>query len=91
MSIALPDRTPPTAWLWLGRVATARRLLALALLLGLSFVAVAALKVDCRDEPNYILSAAGHRIATADGSGHFLLASESRVCRLAAGRLTFIF
>jgi hypothetical protein len=87
MSIALPDwTTPPTRWPWLARILTARRLLVLALFLGLlSFAAVVELTIQCRDKPNYILATNGGRIMLADGSGFLLLAEKSRVCRLALG------
>jgi hypothetical protein len=84
MSIASPEWAPSAG---LDRVISARRLLVLALFLGLSFAAVAAMNVNCRDEPNYILSATGHRIATAAGSGSLLLAEQRRVCRLALGKV----
>jgi hypothetical protein len=89
MSIALPDRAPPANWHWLGRIFTARRLLVLALLLGLTLAAVATLTVDCRSRPSYLLTTSGGRLMLADGSGSLLLAEQRRECRFVIGdRLT---
>lgn len=87
MSIALPDRVPPAILPWLGRIISARRLLALALLLlGLTLAAVATLSFDCRNRPNYLLAENGKPIMLEDGSGFLLVEEQRRECRLAAGK-----
>ena len=85
MSIASPDWAPAAQWPWLDRIITARRLLALALLLGLTLAAVATLTVDCRSRPSYVLTTSGGRLMLADGSGSLLLAEQRRECRLVVG------
>jgi hypothetical protein len=86
MSLASPEWATTAKWDWLYPLTKLRRLLALALFLGLlSFAAVAELTIQCRDKPNYILTTNGGRIMLADGSGFLLLAEKSRVCRLALG------
>ena len=88
MSVALPDRPPAATWPWLGRIITARRLLALALVLGLSLAAVATLSVDCR--PNYLLAENGKPIMLEDGSGFLLVEEARRQCRLALGNALMV-
>ena len=87
MSIVLPDRSPAATWPWLSRLVTARRLLALAPLLGMTLAAVATLSVDCRDRPNYLLAESGNPIMLEDGSGFLLVEEKRRECRLAAGKV----
>ncbi|WKA26544.1 hypothetical protein [Bradyrhizobium roseum] len=81
MSIASPDWAPLSKWHWLGRIFTARCLLALALFLGLSLTAVATLTMECRVKPSCLLSANGRCIATAGGPGHLLIVEQPKVCR----------
>jgi hypothetical protein len=91
MSLVIPDYAPPAKWPWLGRIITARRLLALALFLGvLALAAVATLDIECRDPKSYVLTVSGNRILKVDGSGHLLLAKKNRACEcLRPGSMDF--
>jgi hypothetical protein len=69
-------------WPWLfNRLLTAWLLVMAAVLLGILALAVAA-RIDCRDEPQYLLKIDGGRIMLADGSGFLLRAERRRECRI---------
>ncbi|THD52697.1 MAG: hypothetical protein E8A46_12435 [Bradyrhizobium sp.] len=79
---------PATVWPWLGqKILAAWLVMMLALCLGvLSFAAVREMTVDCRRQPNYILTTeTGDRLALEDGV-NFLVSEEKHLrCRLAMG------
>jgi hypothetical protein len=69
-------------WPWLfNRLATAWLLVMVALLLGILALAAVA-RINCPDEPQYLLSVNGERIMLADGSGFLLRAEKRRECRI---------
>jgi hypothetical protein len=73
-------------WPWLNRVFVSWAAAMVALFLGiLTFAAVRETSIECRREPNYLLTAKGDRLALGDGSGYLLLEEESLRCRLGAG------
>jgi hypothetical protein len=75
------DRTVDDAPRWLDRIIGAWLALMFALYLYLSLVA--ALKIDCRDEPIYLTTDSGDRL-TLDDKTTFLVADQKRrECRLA--------
>jgi hypothetical protein len=86
MSIASPDWTPATAQRpWLDRITTARRLLVLALFLGvLAFAAIGEMANACSREPIYRTTSDGrHRVTAQDGAR--VVNGKHLRCRLAWG------
>jgi hypothetical protein len=78
---------PASRWPWLDRVSAAWVAVMVALLLGiLTFAAVREISIECKREPDYILTTEnGDRLMLEDGSG-FLVSEEKRLhCRFGLG------
>jgi hypothetical protein len=92
-ALARPATRWIASWPWLNRIWSAWLLTMLLLVLGvLTLAAVRELSIECRREPNYLLTEKGHPLAIGDGTGYLLVDEKKHLrCRIAWGNAFDIF